>query len=219
MKKLINCKGFILGVVFSIILFSFASPAFAASLTKNAQLVYNNIKITLNGNPITPKDANGSVVEPFIIDGTTYLPVRAVANALGIGVGWDGTTNTVQLTNGTSSPSGTVIYEKNGIKITYLGIAARKYGGEEVKLYIENSSEKNYIVQVDDESVNGLMTDSVFSCDVAAGKSAYDSIEFPDFVLEESNLTSVNTVEFIFRIFNADNWSDRVESAIITVSK
>lgn len=97
MKKLKDCKGFILGVVFSMILFSFASPAFAASLTKSAQLVYKNIKITLNGQTVTPRDVDGNVVEPFIIDGTTYLPVRAICNALIIGVKWDESTNTVML--------------------------------------------------------------------------------------------------------------------------
>ncbi|MEA4895788.1 MAG: stalk domain-containing protein [Oscillospiraceae bacterium] len=219
MKKLSNLKWFTLGILACLLVTTLAVPALAASLTKTAQLTYNSIKITLNGSAVTPKDAAGNVVEPFIIDGTTYLPVRAVANVLGIGVGWDGVTNTVQLTNATSSPSGTIIYENNGIKITYLGIAERKYGGEEVKLYIENSSEKNYTVQTDDESVNGIMTDSIFSCDVAAGKSAYDSIEFPDYVLEDSNITSVNTVDFIFRIYNADSWSDYFESGIITIKK
>jgi hypothetical protein len=33
----------------------------------------------------------------LIIDGTTYLPVRAIAEALGLTVGWDGPTKTVYL--------------------------------------------------------------------------------------------------------------------------
>jgi hypothetical protein len=32
-----------------------------------------------------------------MVDGTTYLPVRAVASALGLAVEWDGETNTVRL--------------------------------------------------------------------------------------------------------------------------
>ncbi|MBQ8248542.1 MAG: hypothetical protein IJY93_01490 [Clostridia bacterium] len=62
------------------------------------ELHYNNIQITLDGKNVHPTDANGKYVEPFIIDGTTYLPVRAVSNALGLGVDWDGNTNTVKLT-------------------------------------------------------------------------------------------------------------------------
>lgn len=62
------------------------------------KLNYNNIKIYINEELIEPKDANGNVVEPFIIDGTTYLPVRAVAEAFNKNVNWDGTTNTVLIT-------------------------------------------------------------------------------------------------------------------------
>lgn len=43
------------------------------------------------------KNAQGNPVEPFIKDGTTYIPVRAVATALGCEVGWNGDTNTVTI--------------------------------------------------------------------------------------------------------------------------
>ena len=63
---------------------------FADGFTKTAELFYNNVKIFIDGAEIVPKDANGNVVEPFILNGTTYLPVRAVANAFGKDVEWDG---------------------------------------------------------------------------------------------------------------------------------
>jgi len=44
----------------------------------------------IDGAEYVPTDANGNVVEPFIYNGTTYLPVRAVANAFGKDVKWDG---------------------------------------------------------------------------------------------------------------------------------
>ena len=69
----------------------------ATNGSKTAELFYRDIKISLNGKEITPKDANGNPVEPFIIDGTTYLPVRGVAGALGLDVDWDGNTSTVIL--------------------------------------------------------------------------------------------------------------------------
>ncbi|MFV0520406.1 MAG: copper amine oxidase N-terminal domain-containing protein [Lachnospirales bacterium] len=61
---------------------------------------YSNIKVELNGEELVLKDQEGTVVEPFIVDGTTYLPVRNVADALGLDVGWDGKTNTVKLGSG-----------------------------------------------------------------------------------------------------------------------
>ena len=56
---------------------------------------YMGIQIVVDGVAVTPKDANGNVVEPFVSEGTTYLPVRAIGEALGKEVTWDGSTATV----------------------------------------------------------------------------------------------------------------------------
>lgn len=64
---------------------------------KNLEAHYTGISLVVNGVQVTPKDANGKVVDPFIVDGTTYLPVRAVASALGEDVGWEGSTRTVYI--------------------------------------------------------------------------------------------------------------------------
>ena len=80
--------------------FVMASPALALQATQDIEIAYRGISITLDGREIVPVDANGNAVEPFLYNGTTYLPVRGVANALSLGVAWDGTTNTVALTSG-----------------------------------------------------------------------------------------------------------------------
>lgn len=69
----------------------------ANTVYKNIRVQYCGIKLVVNGAPVTPKDANGSTVEPFIYNGTTYLPVRAVGNALGKDVSWNGNTKTVYI--------------------------------------------------------------------------------------------------------------------------
>ena len=71
----------------------------ADSVKKTIEATYRGIKLVVDGVPVTPKDANGSVVEPFISNGTTYLPVRAVGEALGKTVKWDGATSTVYIGN------------------------------------------------------------------------------------------------------------------------
>lgn len=88
-------QGIIIGIV--ITLFLLGTLSFASQRFEYVERFYNNIKITLNGIIIEPKDVNGNVVEPFIIDGTTYLPVRAICNALELKVNWNETTNTVEL--------------------------------------------------------------------------------------------------------------------------
>ena len=48
---------------------------FGKEISEMAELYYNNIKIYIDGAEIVPKDANGNTVEPFMMNGTTYLPV------------------------------------------------------------------------------------------------------------------------------------------------
>ena len=102
-------------VLVALVIVSCAGTASASYGKKMAELHYRDIKITLNGEKIEPKDAAGNPVEPFIIDGTTYLPVRAIAEALGMDVQWDGETRTAML----SEPGHTASTESE--KVNYAG--------------------------------------------------------------------------------------------------
>lgn len=97
----INRMGyFALGVVCTLALGS-VTTAYALSGTKTIKAFYNNIKLTVNGKTVsTPQ-------EPFTVDGTTYLPVRSVAEALNMDVTWDGNTNTVKITDKATSGTNT----------------------------------------------------------------------------------------------------------------
>ena len=90
-------KGFIAGILASTIFMGLVGTAAATVGSQTLTADYNNIKISVNGAMITPRDANGTVVEPFAINGTTYLPVRAVAEALNCSVTWDGSNSTAYL--------------------------------------------------------------------------------------------------------------------------
>jgi len=106
--KRTSVRSYAAGFLSAVFLVTFAASALAAYQTQ-ATLDYSGIQITLNGQPVTPTDAAGNPVEPFAINGTTYLPVRAVANALGLGVEWEQATQTVKLTGGGANPSSAAI--------------------------------------------------------------------------------------------------------------
>ena len=94
MKK--TLKGYLLGFL-SAILLAGCITAFAANTTTLYNVIANGVKIVVDGQKLNPTDVNGNRVEPIIYNGTTYLPVRAVANALGKAVYWDGPNYTVYL--------------------------------------------------------------------------------------------------------------------------
>lgn len=86
--------------------------ALASGFTRTIQANYVGVKLVINGVEVKPTDAAGNPVEPFISEGTTYLPVRAVAEALGEEVSWDGTTKTVSIGKAVSPE--TIPYQVNG---------------------------------------------------------------------------------------------------------
>lgn len=90
-----NKKVFFINLLLFILMFSLTS--LASNYSENITRHYANIKIKLNNQEIIAKDENGTIIEPFIINGTTYLPVRAIGNALNLDVSFDSTTNTVLL--------------------------------------------------------------------------------------------------------------------------
>ena len=92
-------SSFLTGIVVTVLLLSLTLPALAAGGLTTLQVRLGGIKIVLDGQELHPTDVNGKTVEPMIYNGTTYLPVRAVASALGKAVYWDGPNYTVYLGN------------------------------------------------------------------------------------------------------------------------
>lgn len=93
MKK--KLQGLIAGVMIGAILTS--GVVFAKQASETINVIYDNIKILIDGKEYQPTDVNGNTVEPFIYKGTTYLPVRAIANAFDKEVDWDAENSTVIL--------------------------------------------------------------------------------------------------------------------------
>jgi len=88
-------QGIVIGFVAAVILSSLA--VWAAAGTQSIEVTYRDIKLYVDGAFIIPKDPNGNVVEPFIYNGTTYLPIRAVGEALGRSVEWEGDTSSIYI--------------------------------------------------------------------------------------------------------------------------
>lgn len=75
----------------------FATVVDAANYTKTLKATYRDIGVNYNG---TSKTLSA---EPFLVDGSTYVPLRAVSEIMGANVKWDGTSGTVSITDNSSS--------------------------------------------------------------------------------------------------------------------
>jgi hypothetical protein len=99
MKGKMNWKAYLAGVLTVILVVILAIPVLGASGTLQTwkDVLVGGITIVLDGDVVDPRDANGNPVDPVIYNGTTYLPVRAIATALGKEVAWESSTKTVYL--------------------------------------------------------------------------------------------------------------------------
>lgn len=83
-----------------------SSTASSTPVEKDASLTFNDLKVTLNGAAVSLQDSDGNTVEPFIYDGSMYLPIRAISQALGLSVSYDDTRHLVKLSLGDAPAEG-----------------------------------------------------------------------------------------------------------------
>lgn len=95
MKKMHTVRTFLAGVLVTLVVVGIIPSAMAAA-GKNVN-IYPEINIYMDDQKLNPTDANGNPVEVFTYNGTTYLPVRAISEALGKPVQWDGSTRSVYI--------------------------------------------------------------------------------------------------------------------------
>ena len=96
MKKNGFWRGFGLGLILTVVVTALSVSAMAATSSRTIQ-VEDGIRLSLNGATFIPRDVNGKEVSVFLYNGTTYVPVRAVSEAMGVDVSFDSATRTVVL--------------------------------------------------------------------------------------------------------------------------
>lgn len=69
----------------------------ASYATRMLEAQFPGIHLTVNGWDTDLTDSKGAPAEPFVVDGTIYVPVRALGEALGKTVEWDPQTLTVSV--------------------------------------------------------------------------------------------------------------------------
>ena len=89
--------------IFAVCAMASTTAIATTALTRQLEAVYRNIKVVVDGNESTLTDVNGTIVEPFIVDGTVYAPIRAISEIYGKYVGWDDENSSVLI----NTPRGT----------------------------------------------------------------------------------------------------------------
>ena len=187
---------------------------------------YNDIKVTVDGEELKTDK------EPFIYEGTTYLPVRAVAEAVGKEVGWDSATKTVTLTSIKQEPEeeeikeGTAIIDKNivdqnGIKIRCLdmdsNIDIENSDYHILKFRLKNFTSMNYEIAVKELYVNGKLIEPLFYAELLPIAQVQAELLFYKKDLDSTGITELKEIRIIFHVENRDDYASSFDTEEATI--
>ena len=94
-------KGILIGIIITTLLMG---SVFSAQIKTTIEVVYNSVKLTVNGSKVS--------ADNILYQGTTYVPLRAVAEALGKNVGWDQDTFTASINDKSTANGKDIIKRK-----------------------------------------------------------------------------------------------------------
>lgn len=114
--------------------------------------------------------------------------------------------------------SGETLYNEGGIKIVSKGFSDGEDSlfGPCLLLYVENSTDKELLIQTENVSVNECMADALFLCTIGAGKHAVDDVTFMSDDFEENEIAEIETVEMTFIISDSDTWETIAKTDPVT---
>ncbi|HEX9063024.1 MAG TPA: stalk domain-containing protein [Clostridia bacterium] len=127
MKKLVIHK---ILIVTGALLISGLSTVGAATVYQTVTATLRpDIVVKLDDQAFSLKDGSGKTITPIVVNGSTYLPVRAISSSMGLNIGWDDKTQTVNISHNapTNSQIGVrgkvknIVKGKDGITFTVEG--------------------------------------------------------------------------------------------------
>ncbi|CAH8706349.1 copper amine oxidase N-terminal domain-containing protein [Paenibacillus thiaminolyticus] len=149
--------------------FGIVAGASAAPVLEKISAQLNwSIKFQVNGKEWKAQDSAGNKLAPIIYGGTTYLPVRAVADALGTAVEYDSKNDTIYL--GEKSSTTPITSEK--IKLSYSSMSTK---------------DKQYTVQGGVDYGSGIVFDELNSAAKSfelQPENKYQKLDLKVFVLD-----------------------------------
>ena len=110
-----------------------------------------------------------------------------------------------------------ILVDENGILIKATGLDKEGIFGPQLKLLIENNTDKDFTVQARSVSVNGYMVETMFSVDVVAGKKANDGISFMKNDLNSCGIETIADMEFSLLVFRLKNMEIYLDTEPIKV--
>lgn len=118
----------------------------------------------------------------------------------------------------TYDDSGYTALEQDGYKIVIKKLESEdSFWGADIYIYIENNSQNNITVQAEDVSIDNIMVESAFSCDVLAGKKAFTTLTLFESDLTDNGITDITNMELKFNVLDSKNYSTLLQTDVVAV--
>lgn len=231
--KFQRIKDVCLGATVAALVMGAAPAAYAKVANMDIPVMFNNIKIVVDGKELKTDK------EPFIYEGTTYLPVRAVGEAVGKNVTWDAASKTVilgeteqketekepeqpeetasdndsRLGKLSSKPSTNV----NNMKIQCTGVreSAGYIDGIEVDFKFTNNSDFEQSVVLQSLEVNNKEVGGYLHTIILGDREETDRLIIEDSDLKRAGIDKIYNISVVFRVYNHDDWDDVTTNEMI----
>lgn len=231
--KFQRMKDVCMGAVAAALIVGAAPTAYAKVADMDIPVMFNNIKILVDGKELKTDK------EPFIYEGTTYLPVRAVGEAVGKNVAWDAVSQTVilgeteqketekeleqpeetasdndsRLGKLSSKPSTYV----NNMKIQCTGVreSAGYIDGIEVDFKFTNNSDFEQSVVLQSLEVNNKEVEGYLHTIILGDRAETDRLTIKDSDLKRAGIDKIYNISVVFRVYNHDDWDDVTTNEMI----
>lgn len=108
--------------------------------------------------------------------------------------------------------SGELLYQGAGVAVKYKGFSIDKYGRPQLLFFLKNDTDKNIIINCENVSVNDYTIYGSMYAYCFAGTVCYEYMDFSSKDLEESKITSVESVSFSLEAYEQNTYDNVFET-------
>ena len=114
---------------------------------------------------------------------------------------------------------GTVLYDRDGVKITVTAFDTNGYYGPEIEVIISNTSDKEVLVNTQNLSVNGyMMDDALLYAEVEPGTEVEDFFMFSSNEMARRGIKELSKVEFCIEVMEPDTYNTIHKTGLLTLN-
>lgn len=107
----------------------------------------------------------------------------------------------------------TVLFDKDGIKITAQEMVYQKNYGETIILNIKNNTDQNIDIICDASIVNGTEISNNMYKTINKNTEANVPVSFEKYELEDAGIVNINNLKFYFNIYDSETYEDIIPEA------